>query len=492
MKKAGVLIVFSLFIYSLAVASAFWPFDTLFSNSDTCSDTDGGVFSFQKGIVTAKNFLGLHRKYADQCQDVDGKDAVREHYCKNGKAKWQKIVCENGCENGACIKDLHKEKFKLENINLLYVKISPTNKGSLNPNTNSDFSEIIIKQRFEHTLKTLQWLTKNENLKGQYTFLEYKIDKDLEYGSLPEEVIQGILKEANSYSPDFVVILFEGSGGGRALGEKDLESGKKTGVVMVPQPLKNLPEHDLQDFTIFTLHELFHLQKVGGFRDAYLRWCGWSNPEDPSFQIPFFNCYYHEIYGAGGNSYEYPPFLVHLGRNAYKEITPTRENAYTLTIENQCKNETILRIPDGTIKLGNAQNQVFGQFNANYVFSLTDLKSCTNEFQYQGIHYGVKIWRTLDFIVKDNLPSPQPYSFELPLRVEKNANGEYRVLTPITFSKYYSQNTPNSGSYNDIRESYSDENYEIKVLNEEVGKNGEIISTTLSFKVKKDELQKYR
>lgn len=75
---------------------------TKFENSDKCGDSDGGIFAFQKGIVTTKNFLGIPMKYADRCQDVDGKDAVREYYCENGKAKWQKIACEKGCENGAC------------------------------------------------------------------------------------------------------------------------------------------------------------------------------------------------------------------------------------------------------------------------------------------------------------------------------------------------------------------------------------------------------
>ncbi len=114
MKKACISVVFAVvFFLSLVSVFSFSDFlgiharvvdSTHITNTLACNDSDGGVFSFQKGIVTTKNFFGIPTKYIDRCQDVDGKDAVKEFYCDAGKAKWQKIVCENGCEGVACLK----------------------------------------------------------------------------------------------------------------------------------------------------------------------------------------------------------------------------------------------------------------------------------------------------------------------------------------------------------------------------------------------------
>ncbi len=76
---------------------------TPFERSDSCSDSDGGVFSFEKGEVVRKGLFGSKGIYRDRCMDVDGKDAVKEYYCEEGKAKWEKIACEERCENRACI-----------------------------------------------------------------------------------------------------------------------------------------------------------------------------------------------------------------------------------------------------------------------------------------------------------------------------------------------------------------------------------------------------
>lgn len=89
---------------------------TPLTNSVSCTDSDGGVFSLEKGIVTSKNFLGIPKKYADRCTDIDGKDAVREYYCDAGKVKWQKIVCGNGCDDGACLSNSEGGSMKISVI----------------------------------------------------------------------------------------------------------------------------------------------------------------------------------------------------------------------------------------------------------------------------------------------------------------------------------------------------------------------------------------
>lgn len=77
--------------------------NTFFENSDSCSDSDGGTYTYQRGTLSATNFLGIRGTYRDTCEDKDGKDAVREYFCQNGKAHSQIMACEQGCNAGACI-----------------------------------------------------------------------------------------------------------------------------------------------------------------------------------------------------------------------------------------------------------------------------------------------------------------------------------------------------------------------------------------------------
>ena len=90
MKKVSIL-GFVLVFVLVVVGAGFYAFGdkgvtgnvvdgTSFEEGDGCSDSDGGVFSFEKGeVVTIKNFLGIRRKYTDRCQDLNGKDAVKEY-----------------------------------------------------------------------------------------------------------------------------------------------------------------------------------------------------------------------------------------------------------------------------------------------------------------------------------------------------------------------------------------------------------------------------
>jgi len=486
-------------------ASAFNPFDifvkqnsiitgeiirdnTQIPNTAKCIDSDGGIFSELAGNVSIRKamFWGLgdirYNVYYDYCiRNI----TLVEYYCDRGVAKTTRFTCKDGCEKGACVKKSEENKLKLRNLNFVYVKVSPKNKGELNPNADVNFGEDIINKRFNHTLKTLKWLTNDDNLTLHYKFIEYKVDENLAYGYLSEEIIEKMVKNVSIYAPDIVIVFFEGMASGIALGERELGNRKTTLVMGVQFPLTNPLEHDLEDFTILTIHELFHLSKFGDFKDAQYTWCGWFYYENPSIKYPLINCYFHSIYGAGGYSYEYPPFLVYAGKNIYKEISHNDNNTYILTINNTCKNEDILRISDGKIPYGSSST-IF--FNLSYIFTLTDTKSCTNEFEYADIPYGVKIWRHLE----SNQNPPDKNSYEIPFRYEKNQNGEYSVLNPITFSDFYFEKVINEGNFNDIRKDYSDENYEIRVLNESIGTSGEIISMTLLFKIKKDELKDYR
>ena len=58
-----------------------------------CSDTDGGVNQYQKGIVTKD---GTH--HPDYCVGTK----LVEYGCSNGNLRSSIIQCKNACSNGAC------------------------------------------------------------------------------------------------------------------------------------------------------------------------------------------------------------------------------------------------------------------------------------------------------------------------------------------------------------------------------------------------------
>lgn len=77
------------------------------TNSDTCTDTDGGENYYVKGTVTASEG-GPEFSAEDVCgilyDNVEGPaDVLNEKYCINSGAKETSYTCPNGCENGACI-----------------------------------------------------------------------------------------------------------------------------------------------------------------------------------------------------------------------------------------------------------------------------------------------------------------------------------------------------------------------------------------------------
>lgn len=69
-----------------------------YSDTVKCSDTDGGIFSYSRGIVTASK-----KKYNDTCYSTN---ILTENYCTSkGKKTSLRIVCPRGCYNGECIND---------------------------------------------------------------------------------------------------------------------------------------------------------------------------------------------------------------------------------------------------------------------------------------------------------------------------------------------------------------------------------------------------
>jgi hypothetical protein len=71
-------------------------------NSEVCSDSDGGVFFFDKGEVsfdTGFLFFNWKTEVSDKC---DG-NVLLEYYCSVGGAVNGRVECENGCFDGACL-----------------------------------------------------------------------------------------------------------------------------------------------------------------------------------------------------------------------------------------------------------------------------------------------------------------------------------------------------------------------------------------------------
>ena len=70
------------------------------SKSANCSDSDGGMNFYEKGIVNQFNFDGTRISGTDSCQDDF---YLEEQYCLHGDFAEEKIVyCPNGCINGVC------------------------------------------------------------------------------------------------------------------------------------------------------------------------------------------------------------------------------------------------------------------------------------------------------------------------------------------------------------------------------------------------------
>jgi hypothetical protein len=64
----------------------------------TCTDSDGGPDPYTKGTTTYSGYTAI-----DSCEN---QYQLEEHFCVNGAHRGDIFECTNGCENGACIRDV--------------------------------------------------------------------------------------------------------------------------------------------------------------------------------------------------------------------------------------------------------------------------------------------------------------------------------------------------------------------------------------------------
>ncbi|MEK6892768.1 MAG: hypothetical protein AABX07_01055 [Nanoarchaeota archaeon] len=132
-KGVFVLLILGILAVSLGFASAFWPFDlfkkgitgnvvdgTSISDSTTCTDSDGGIYSDIAGKVTFKSGIGK-RTIKDACVSKkkldDDTEKVIEYYCNRRTISSTQIncdadaVCKETPEGATCIKNSADETF---------------------------------------------------------------------------------------------------------------------------------------------------------------------------------------------------------------------------------------------------------------------------------------------------------------------------------------------------------------------------------------------
>lgn len=82
------------------------PDNTAYSNSKTCSDSDGGIFYSVAGEVnynTTSTLTGkpIYKKYSDKC--VSSK-TLAEYFCIGNFVRRSSTDCKLGCKENACVK----------------------------------------------------------------------------------------------------------------------------------------------------------------------------------------------------------------------------------------------------------------------------------------------------------------------------------------------------------------------------------------------------
>jgi len=118
-KQLGVVLIVSLFVILLSmsfVSAGFvdWVKDLFNIGDDSglegelgslkagCTDSDGGINIFEKGIVTWYNI-----EYKDFCV---GTSAVDEYYCENNLLRIVYKKCDDGCVDGACVGGVEEDE----------------------------------------------------------------------------------------------------------------------------------------------------------------------------------------------------------------------------------------------------------------------------------------------------------------------------------------------------------------------------------------------
>jgi parallel beta-helix repeat protein len=87
------------------------PADCPVGSVEDCTDSDGGLDYFKKGVVNDLNSGNV--SYTDFCLEsgtsgavVDKGEVVREHYCGLNNYQYEYYECPRGCEDGACACDV--------------------------------------------------------------------------------------------------------------------------------------------------------------------------------------------------------------------------------------------------------------------------------------------------------------------------------------------------------------------------------------------------
>ena len=97
------------FILNVLVPSVSYVINFSEPTENTCTDSDGGLNYYNKGIVT---FFGEEggREMPDFC-DNDG--LLHEYYCLDTEGYYsvQKYVCPNRCKNGACVEYIQPKEY---------------------------------------------------------------------------------------------------------------------------------------------------------------------------------------------------------------------------------------------------------------------------------------------------------------------------------------------------------------------------------------------
>lgn len=77
--------------------------NTLIENLESCSDSDGGIVFFERGeILYAHKFLAWD--WQSNLMDKCNGNKLVEYYCQSNGAVKGIVKCENGCEDGRCMK----------------------------------------------------------------------------------------------------------------------------------------------------------------------------------------------------------------------------------------------------------------------------------------------------------------------------------------------------------------------------------------------------
>lgn len=82
------------------------PDNTNYSNSKTCTDSDGGIFYSIAGEVnynTTSTLTGkpIYKKYSDKCATSK---TLLEYFCIGNFVRRISTDCQLGCKNNACLK----------------------------------------------------------------------------------------------------------------------------------------------------------------------------------------------------------------------------------------------------------------------------------------------------------------------------------------------------------------------------------------------------